>query len=96
MQRDKLYYAAIIEYDADGYAISFPDVVGCVTCADAEHEVIDTATDALTGHLQALLDAGEALPIPTPFMTLLETCGHNTFAQLIGVHVHAVPQAEYA
>jgi predicted RNase H-like HicB family nuclease len=94
--RDKLYYAAIIEHDADGYAISFPDVPGCFTCTDTEQKVIDTATDALTGHLQALLDAGEALPTPTPLMTLLESCGRNTFAQLIGVHVQALPQAEYA
>jgi predicted RNase H-like HicB family nuclease len=40
-------FPAIFTHDEDGYAVEFPDLPGCVTCADTEAQAIRCAREAL-------------------------------------------------
>ena len=52
-----------------GYVVSFPELPGCLTCADAIESAILQAEDAKKAWLEAALE--EQLPIPEPQVTEL-------------------------
>ncbi|MCK6680939.1 MAG: type II toxin-antitoxin system HicB family antitoxin [Thermoanaerobaculia bacterium] len=60
------YMAVLTPEEEGGYSIEFPDVPGCLSCADTLEEAAYMAHDALQLHLQCILDSGEALPPVTP------------------------------
>lgn len=57
-----LYYPAIVERGGEGYGLYFPDLPGCVTAAETQHDLALAAEEALACHLAALAEA--ELPIP--------------------------------
>lgn len=62
-------YPAIFNYADDGISVSFPDLPGCLTCADTTDETYWMAKDALAGHLavrMATIEKNGAIPAPTP------------------------------
>lgn len=46
--------------------MEFPDFPGCVTQGHTLDEARAMAEDALAGHVELMLEEGEALPAPTP------------------------------
>lgn len=50
----------------EGYAVSFPELPGCITCGDTMEEALRNAEDAKKVWLQACLEDG--IPIPEPDM----------------------------
>ena len=50
--------------DDGAYVVTFPDALGCVTQVDREDQLVQMATDALSGWLEACLDAGDTVPSP--------------------------------
>lgn len=62
----KIYtYVAIFEYRADGINICFPDLPGCISCANTIEEGIYMAKDVLGLYLLDMKDID--IPIPTEF-----------------------------
>jgi predicted RNase H-like HicB family nuclease len=60
------HYPAIIEGDAEtGYSVFFPDLPGCTSGGDTLQEAALNAEEALAGHVDLVLQAGEALPEPS-------------------------------
>jgi predicted RNase H-like HicB family nuclease len=60
-------YIALIHKDPDGdYGASFPDLPGCVTAAASLDEVLSMAKEALTLHIEDMLENGEQVPVPSP------------------------------
>ena len=60
------HYPAIIEGDArTGYSVFFPDLPGCTSGGKTLQEAALNAEEALAGHVDLMLDAGEALPEPS-------------------------------
>jgi predicted RNase H-like HicB family nuclease len=60
------HYPAIIEGDAQtGYSVFFPDLPGCTSGGDTLQEAALNAEDALAGHVDLMLQAGETLPEPS-------------------------------
>jgi predicted RNase H-like HicB family nuclease len=60
-------YVAIVHKDADSdYGVSFPDFPGCITAGRTLEEAKEMALEALTGHIQAMLDTGETVPDASP------------------------------
>lgn len=58
-------YIAIIHKDPDSdYGVSFPDFPGCITAGNTLDESKDMAQEALSGHIQCMLDDGEEIPPP--------------------------------
>ncbi len=64
-KKDIYIYPAIFDYSENGIAVEFPDIPGCVTCADTEEQALHMAKDALRGHLLTLEDIGTELPEAT-------------------------------
>ena len=64
-QQKSLKYLGIVHSDdKPGYGISFPDFPGCISAADTLDELMDMGIEALTGHIECMLENG--LPIPPP------------------------------
>lgn len=60
-------YVAVVEGDQNGgYSAFFPDLPGCVTAAETMLELPAAARDALSLHLQGMIEDGDTIPEPTP------------------------------
>jgi predicted RNase H-like HicB family nuclease len=57
-------FPAIVERSEAGLGAWFPDLPGCVTAAESAAELGPMAREALTLHLEGMLEDG--LPIPAP------------------------------
>lgn len=64
----KKYYSfpAFFYYDDDGISIDFPDLPGCLPCAESSEEAFHNAKEALGLHLFGMEQDGEPIPEPTP------------------------------
>jgi predicted RNase H-like HicB family nuclease len=81
-------YVAIIHKDPDSdFGVSFPDFSGCITAGRTLDEAKDMALEALSGHIEAMREAGESAPTPS---SLDEVMRHPQFrngvAFLVGVN----------
>lgn len=59
-------FPAFFYFDEDGISIEFPDLPGCLPCAQNEEEAFRNAKEALGLHLYGMEQDGEAIPEPTP------------------------------
>ena len=62
---DRYIFPAIFNYAEDGISISFPDVEGCLSCADTDEEAVQMAEEALGLHLYEMEQDGESIPEPS-------------------------------
>ena len=61
------YYTAIIEAgDTPGSSVFFPDLPGCASAGDTVQQAALNAEEALSMHVELMLESGETLPEPTP------------------------------
>lgn len=62
----KLPYRMEIVEDATegGYVASFPELKGCVTCAETAVEAVRSAMDAKKAWLEAAIEDGYDIPLP--------------------------------
>ena len=63
--QDIYTYAAVLAYAEDGISIEFPDLPGCLPCADTTEEAAKNAKEALGLHLWGMEQDGEETPAPT-------------------------------
>ena len=63
MKKDCYVYPAIFTYEDDGISVEFPDLPGCLTCADTTEEAIKIAKEALGLHLYGIEEENETLPV---------------------------------
>lgn len=63
--KDRYIYPAIFDYADDGISIEFPDLPGCLSCADTDEEALDMAKEVLRLWLQNIEDNKEKIPKPT-------------------------------
>jgi len=66
------YYPAIVEADADGYSVFFPDVPGCTSGGTSLQEAAQNVEEALQAHLDLSAEHGDALPEPSDLDTRVE------------------------
>jgi predicted RNase H-like HicB family nuclease len=66
MPKDNYIFPAILDYADDGITIEFPDLPGCVSCADTDEEALYMAKDALRGWLMVAEDNEMEISEPTP------------------------------
>lgn len=64
--KNRYNFIAVLSYDNDGISISFPDLPGCLPCADNEEDALKNAKEALGLHLWGMEQDGEVIPNPTP------------------------------
>ena len=63
--KDTYLYPAILSYDDDGISIEFPDIPGCLSCADTSEEAAKNAKETLGLHLWSFEKDDDEIPIPT-------------------------------
>lgn len=85
------YYVALIHKDADSdFGVSFPDFPGCVTAGSSLGEAASMAAEALTGHIEFMVDEGIAIPEPTDLDSIMQDPDNRTgVPTLVGVSARA-------
>ena len=68
--KDTYIFPAFFEINEDGITIYFPDLPGCLPCADTMEEAFHNAKEALKLHLYGMEEDGEAIPEPSKLQTL--------------------------
>lgn len=81
--KDSYEYVAIFNYAEDGISISFPDLPGCLSCADTTNEAIKNAEEVLGLVLYGMEEDNEDIPKPTELKNI--KCSENEKAVLINV-----------
>ena len=72
----KLTYAIVIEQTPSNYCAYAPDVPGCISTADTPVETLAMIREALTFHIEELIDGGD--PVPTPSMSVNEAIAYHS------------------
>lgn len=68
--KDTYIFPAFFETNEDGITVFFPDLPGCLPCADTLEEAFQNAKEALQLHLYGMEEDGEEIPEPTRLNTL--------------------------
>ena len=50
--------------DEGGFVVSFPDLPGCITCAETMEKAVENAIDAKRAWIEAELEEGREIPKP--------------------------------
>lgn len=86
--RDTYIFPAILSYAEDGITISFPDLPGCLPCADTTAEAAKNAKEALGLHIWGMEQDGEPIPEPTEITDL--KCAEHEILLLVEVFMPPV------
>jgi predicted RNase H-like HicB family nuclease len=65
-------YLVIIEKGDGNYGAYVPDLPGCVAVGDTRREVVRLIREAIALHIDALRQAGDAVPPPTSRSELIK------------------------
>ena len=76
-------FPAVLYYDEDGISIEFPDLPGCLPCADTTEEAVKNAREALGLHLWGMEKDNDEIPEPTDITKL--TLEKNSIPLLVDV-----------
>ena len=63
--KDRYSFIAVVYTDDDGVSVEFPDLPGCLPCAESIDEAVENAREALGLHLWGMEQDGEAIPEPS-------------------------------
>ncbi len=85
------FIAIVHKESKSDFGVSFPDFPGCITAGKNIDEAKDMAQEALTLHLQGMLEDGEQLPSPS---RLEEIMGDPDYANAIAFLVVSVPDTK--
>ena len=67
------HYIALIHKEPDSdFGVSFPDFPGCVTAGATLQEALAMAAEALAGHIETMVEAGDAVPEPSDADAVME------------------------
>ena len=72
----KLTYAVVIEQTPNNYGAYAPDVPGCISTADTPDEMLAMIREALTFHIEALIEDGD--PVPEPTMSIDDAIAYHS------------------
>jgi len=85
-------YIAVIHKEVNSdFGVSFPDFPGCITAGKDIDEAKDMAQEALTLHIQGMLEDGDQLPVPS---RLEDIMSDPDYADAIAYLVVSVPDAK--
>jgi predicted RNase H-like HicB family nuclease len=68
--KNRYVYPAIFDYAEDGISIEFPDLPGCLPCAQSTEEALKNAKEALALHLYGMEKDGDEIPEPSDIRTI--------------------------
>ena len=85
------YIAIVHKETKSDFGVSFPDFPGCITAGKNIDDAKDMAQEALTLHIQGMLEDGEQLPVPS---RLEDIISDPDYANAIAYLVVSVPDAK--
>ena len=85
------YIAIVHKESKSDFGVSFPDFSGCITAGKNIDEAKDMAQEALSLHIQGMLEDGDQLPVPS---SLEDIMSDPDFANAIAYLVVSVPDAK--
>ena len=68
--RSTYIYPAILNYTENGISIEFPDLPGCLPCANTSEEAVKNAKEAMGLHLWGMEKDNDPIPEPTDITDL--------------------------
>lgn len=74
----KLTYAVVIEQTPNNYAAYAPEVPGCISTAKTWDEMLAMIREALTVHIEFLIEDGD--PVPEPVMSVDDAIAYHSEA----------------
>ena len=75
--KDTYIFPAIFEQEEHGVSIFFPDLPGCLPCAETMEDAFQNAKEALQLHLYGMEEDGEAIPEPSRAAALRPARGQS-------------------
>ncbi len=63
--KNQYMFPAVFTPEKNGVSIEFPDLPGCLPCADTMEEAVKNAKEALGLHLYGMEEDGEVIPEPS-------------------------------
>ena len=85
------YIAIVHKETKSDFGVSFPDFPGCITAGKNIDDAKDMAQEALTLHIQGMLEDGEQLPVPSKLEDIISD---PNYANAIAYLVVSVPDAK--
>ncbi|OPX90164.1 MAG: hypothetical protein A4E53_01050 [Pelotomaculum sp. PtaB.Bin104] len=70
MRKDHYIFPAIFDFADNRISIEFPDLPGCLPCANDAQKAINNAKEAMALHLYRLEQNEDDIPEPTPITKL--------------------------
>lgn len=58
-------YLVVVEKGKSSYGAYVPDLPGCVAVGETHREVIKLIREGIKLHIEAMIEAGESVPLPT-------------------------------
>ena len=58
-------YMVVIEKGKSGYGAYVPDLPGCIAAGETENEVKELIQEAISFHIEGLVEDGEQVPTPS-------------------------------
>ena len=81
-------YIAIVHKDPKSdFGVSFPDFPGCITAGRNIDDAKDMAQEALTLHIQGMLEDGDQLPVPSKLEEIMADPNFSDAAAYLVVEV---------
>ena len=93
MKKDVYRYWAIFHYAEDGISVSFPDLLGCLTCAVTAEEAHAATREALEGFIYSLELDGDDIPEPTSLQDIFLTTEKNEAVIEVQVYMPTIREA---
>jgi predicted RNase H-like HicB family nuclease len=89
------HYIALIRKDPESdYSVSFPDFPGCVTAGSTLVEARAFAEEALSFHIEGMIEDGEAVPEPSGLEAIIaDPENWDAFPALVAVGIDGVRTA---
>lgn len=87
-------YIGLIHKDgASDYGVSFPDFPGCITAGSTLDEAQAMAEEALTFHIEGLVEDGEAIPEPSNLEAVMAEAANRDGVAILVAIKGAAPKA---
>jgi predicted RNase H-like HicB family nuclease len=86
--KDTYIYPAVLTYTDDGISIEFPDLPGCLPCADTSEGAAKNAKEAMGLHLWGMEKDNDTIPAPTDITKL--TLSKNEIPMLVEVFMPTI------
>jgi len=77
------YVGLIHKEGASDYGVSFPDFPGVVSAGESLEEARELAQQALTFHVEGLIDDGETVPDPTSLEKVAADADHGELTTIM-------------